>query len=220
MEQNHQKNLFTELQKIYEPAHREPSAIKHYQTGQEIYIQGQAPKGAYFIKQGTVMVSRNNHEEPVVVRLAKQNEFIGYLSLITRCDYDSTATAIEPSEIYFIPKEVFLKNLETNPKFAHLVLNILCSYIHNKNELLTELLTKSVEERLATLLLLMDHNPNTGKIICFKKYIAAILNIKAETLSRNLLKLRKMGAIKLHLKSNSIEILNKQKLVQLARTKD
>lgn len=218
---SHDNNLFKELTKLYEESNggKLPHAI-HYKRGDEIFIQGQTPRGIYFIQSGSVKISRNNHEEPVTVRLARKNEFIGYISLIKRWDYPSSAHALEPSVVYFIPADIFLNNIKTNIKFASLVLDIVCSHINDREETLTDVVTKSVQQRLAILLLTLDHTPTDGKIALVKKDLASILNIKPETLSRNLLKLEKSGAIKLYHKTNLIEIISRGKLLELSEIAD
>lgn len=221
MKENHDKDLFEELLKIYESTtgNKLPEATR-YDAGSEVYAEGYVPKGVYYIKEGTVKITRNNHENPVVVRLAGQHEFIGFLSLLKRWDYNSTAIALEQSQIYFIPKQLFLEAVQSSPKFTNLVVEIVCTRLNEKELLLTDLFTKSVQERLAVLLLTLDRNPRDGKIHILKKDIAAVLNIKAETLSRNLMRLQKIGAVTLHPKENMIEILSREKLLQLSHITD
>ena len=221
MKESQEEKLFLELTRLYEETlGSKLPAAKHYPTGAELFSQGQAPKGIYYIRKGVVKISHHSQDEPVSVRLSKAHEFVGYLSLLKRWDYDSTATVVEPSEISFIPKETFLTALDKNIQFANLVLEMLCNRINDKNDLITDTLTKSAGQRLATLLLMLDHDPYDGKITLFKKDLASILNIKAETLSRNLLRLEKQHAIKLHSKTNVIEIMSRQKLLQHAQISD
>lgn len=221
MEKNPDENLFEELSKAYEEETnlKLPDA-KKYTKGQDIYIQGHVPKGVYYIKSGSVKITHNNHEAPVVVRLARKHELIGYLSLLKHWDYNSTATAVETTEVYFIPKQFFFRVVQSNIKFANAILDILCTRMHEQHDLLTDVLTKSVQERLAVLLLTLDHSQANGQINYFKKDIAAILNIKAETLSRNLLRLQKIGAITQLPKTGTIEILSKEKLLRLTHVTD
>lgn len=213
--------LFDELSKFYEEiSGQKLPGEGHYKRGDEIFRQGQHPKGVYFIKSGSVKITRNNHEAPVTVRLAGDGEFIGYISLIKQWDYQSSALALEPSVVYFIPGDIFLENMKTNVKFANLVLDIICSHINDRDETLTDMVTKSVQQRLAILLLTLDHNPNDGKIALVKRDLASILNIKPETLSRNLVKLEKLNAVKLYQVTNEIEILSREKLLELSEVTD
>ena len=79
---------------------------KKYKTGQTVYVEGQTLKGIYYIKKGSVRITRNNDCQPVTVRLATKHNFIGYLSLIKDWDYISTAVTMENTELYFYQKEV------------------------------------------------------------------------------------------------------------------
>lgn len=219
--------FFNELSRIYLEivGHKLPEA-KKYKKGQQVYTEGQVPKGVYYIKKGSVNITRNNAGKPITVRLGLKHNFIGYLSLLKHWDYTTTATTIENAELYFIPKQVFLKAIHTDNKFANIIIDTLCSRVNESNSMIVDLITKEVQQRLAVLLLTLEHTVEEGKdygegfLHFSKKDLAAILNIKPETLSRNLAQLSKDAVIKLHKKDNAIEILSKQKLLHLSKLED
>ncbi len=219
--------LFEELSRVYKTTEDRPlPAAKKYKKGESIYHEGQIPKGIFYLKSGSIKITHNSNKKPVTIRYALSPDFVGYLSLIKHWDYVTTATAVENSEAYFIPRHIFNKVIHCDNKFTNILLDILCSRITETDKELLYMLTKEVPERLALLLLSLNncklHEPGhtDGILKIPKKDLASILNISPETLSRNLSKLSKEKAIKLPSKTSIVEIISKQKLAQLSRLED
>lgn len=221
------QTLFEELSKVYKETEGRPlPTAKKYKKGDTLYHEGQIPKGIFYLKSGSVKITHNSHQKPVTIRYAVSPDFVGYLSLIKHWDYVTTATTVENSEAYFIPRPIFNKVIHCDNKFTNILLDILCTRITESDKELLNMLTKEVPERLALLLLSLNNcklnepGHTDGIINIPKKDLASILNISAETLSRNLSKLSKEKAIKLHSKTSIVEIISKQKLAHLSRLDD
>ncbi|MDI9339843.1 MAG: Crp/Fnr family transcriptional regulator [Sediminibacterium sp.] len=219
--------LFAELQRIYTviAKHSLPEA-KIYNKGERIFQEGQIPKGVYYLNSGTVKITHHTDKKPVTVRLARAHDFVGYLSLLKHWDYITTATATENSALFFIPKQVFLKAVYSDNRFTNVLLDVLCNQINENYKHVVELVSKQVKQRLAILLLSLEQSTlfNTpqhdNQIYISKRDIAAVLNIKPETLSRNLADLNRQNIIRLHTDTNSIEILNRNQLVKISNMND
>ncbi len=221
------QELFEELSNVYKTTEGRPlPGAKKYKKGDCLYQEGQIPKGIFYLRSGSFKITHDSPKKPVTIRYALSPDFVGYLSLIKHWDYVTTATAVENSEAYFIPKHVFNKVIHCTNKFTNILLDILCARITETDKELLDMLTKEVPERLALLLLSLDHcklndpDHTDGIIKIPKKDLASILNISPETLSRNLSRLSKENAIKLHSKTSIVEIISKQKLLRLSRLKD
>lgn len=221
------ETLFTELQRIYTSIakHALPEA-KKYAKGECIYKEGQIPKGVYYLKTGTIKITHHTDKKNVTVRLAKAHDFIGYLSLLKHWDYVTTATATENAELFFIPKQVFLKAVHSDNRFTNVLVDVLCNQINENYKHVVELVSKQVKQRLAILLLSLEQSvlfntPQRDHLIHIsKRDIAAVLNIKPETLSRNLADMKRQKLIQLHTDSNSIEILDRNQLLKLSNMHD
>lgn len=221
------ESLFQALsQKYKESTGLNLPELQKYKGGEFIYTEGQVPKGIFYITKGSVKITKNERDKSVVVRLALSHNFIGFVSLLKQWDYQSSAIAIEEVEVYFFAKSTFLNAIHSDPSFANLMVEILCSRINDDAELVVDLITKNVQQRLAILLLTLNHANNTtpahqdGFIHTSKKDIASILSIQAETLSRTLAGFSKLGIIKLHGQTNIIELLSKEKLLQISVIQD
>jgi CheY-like chemotaxis protein len=100
--------------------------IRNYKKKEDIYKEGAYPKGIYFINKGKVKTYQTNElGKELITELHKEGEFFGYLSLLQDEKYTSSATALEESEIYMIPKDDFFaliyKNAEVSKRFIEIL---------------------------------------------------------------------------------------------------
>jgi len=230
MEQLKNKDILRELFERLTASHAEltnsgPLTAKKYRKGQTIFMQGDIPKGAHYIKSGWVKISRvdgNGNEK--VLRLVTKNQFIGHLSLIKKWDYLTTALAVTDNEVFFIAKQVFSELLEKGNSFASLVIEMLADELAETETHIDTLLSKNVQERISNLLLGLeqssDRNPtfNDSLIRLPKKDLAAIINITPETLSRHLKVLDDEGLIGNN--KDHIELLNRKGLFKKSNLVD
>jgi len=198
---------------------------KIFQNEKNIYQLGDRPKGIYYLISGKVKVTQigiNGRE--VILRIATPNQFIGYLSLLNSDYYTTSATCLEESEIYFVPKSVFLKSIKTDVLFANGVIHMLCEKLSYSSDEVTDLVTKNVRERISTVLLTLDHaiNDNAGKVNgevrLKKKDIASLVGTVPETLSRNLCTMENEGLLRVDEKS--IQLIDRGKLVRISQLGD
>lgn len=202
-----------------------PEPPRQYPAGKYVFTEGERPKGIYYINNGWVSVSRESEENhDSVVRLAGPHEFIGYMSLIKRWDYTSSAKVIKEAEIQFIPKPVFLKLLQTDIEFAQGVIETLCIQLTDSQTKIAQLIGKDAKQRLAALLLSLemafdeDHDYEDSHIHLPKKDLAAAIAVTPETVSRHLSEFRKKRIIRVSAKQ--IEILNRSALLRLSKVRD
>lgn len=198
---------------------------KKYKKGSYIFEQGQVPRGVYYIKSGWVKISKIGADgNEKVLRLVTKNQFIGYLSLIKRWNFQSSAVAIEDCEVYFIPKQIFLELLAKDNDFASLVVEMLADELAETENHIDTLLSKNVQERLTNLLLGLEQTSDRNVefddsfIRLPKKELASIINITPETLSRHLTALDEDGLI--DNAKNHIELLDRNGLFKKSNLRD
>ncbi len=199
--------------------------VKSYKTGDVVFSTGEKPKGIYYLTKGWVKIIQECEQgEKPVLRLAGSNEFIGYVSLLKKQHYTSSAIVVEEADIQFIPKQIFLKLLQTNVEFTNTVIDILCERITSDETRLLHLISKDGKQRLAALLLSLelayDEDPTYDHsfIRLPKKDIASAIAITPETMSRYLAEFKNKGYIRLT--GEGIEVTNKSALLYLSNVKD
>lgn len=220
------QELYTQLAEAYARlVQQEVQVPQHYAKGESIFREGETPQGVYFIQAGWVKVyTLDENGNEAVLRLASKNEFIGYVSLLKQWRFHASAVAITKAEVHFIPKRVFLELLQSDVKFANLVVQMLCDELTQSEQQIGDLLFKNVRQRLATFLLGLeqasgfDTQHDDYRIRLPKKEIARVLGISPETLSRHLSKLTDKGLISLA--KNYIKLLDKKRLLRISKLKD
>ena len=82
--------------------------VRIYKKKEDIYKERNYPKGIYFVSKGKVKTFQTNESgKELITELHTAGDFFGYLSLLQDEQYTSSATALEDSEIYMIPKVAF-----------------------------------------------------------------------------------------------------------------
>jgi CRP-like cAMP-binding protein len=225
--ENIAQELFTKLTASYaELTDTALQEAKKYKKGSYIFEQNQVPRGVFYIKSGWVKISKiDSHGNERVLRLVSKNQFIGYLSLIKNKKFQANAVAVADCQIFFIPKQIFLKLLATNNAFASLVVEMLADEVEEKENHIANLLSKNVQERLANLLIGLEQasfhdssQHDDSYIRLPKKELAHIINITPETLSRHLTVLVQDGLIDNN--KQHIELLNKKGLLAKGNLQD
>ncbi len=159
--------------------------------------------------------------EEQIFYLCSAGELLGYHALLSEEYYPDTAATIEDSQLTFIPKENFIKVLNNSSALSNRLLKALghefMVFINN----ITNLASKSVRERLAWNLLILDEkfrdqeNMNLpGEIVLSRGDLANMIGTAKETLVRLL---REFETAKLiEIRGKSIRVLNKHAMVRTA----
>src|ERR1041385_2755681 len=124
--------------------------VHRYKKKEIIYDEGNYPKGIYFINKGKVKTYRT-HElgKELITGLYKEGDFFGYLALLEDEKYADSATALDDSEIYLIPKEDFFSLIYKNAEVSRKFIRMLSENLQEKEEQLLNLAYNSVRKRVA-----------------------------------------------------------------------
>ena len=76
---------------------------------QLLFMEGKEPAGAYFLFKGKIKIFTTDAKgREQIVHLAKPGNILGYRALLGDDCFSCSASALEDSEAWFIPKETFL----------------------------------------------------------------------------------------------------------------
>lgn len=131
--------------------------IINYRKGETIFKEGSAPKGIYYIVNGTAKLFKvgfNGKEQ--IIRFAKESDILGYRSILSEEAFGASATAMSNVEIYFVPEKYFIRILEMYPKLSFNILKRIAKDLGDSTRTITFLAQKTVRERLAEVLLLLE----------------------------------------------------------------
>ncbi|MFA5619966.1 MAG: Crp/Fnr family transcriptional regulator [Weeksellaceae bacterium] len=193
--------------------------VMSFKKGELIIEENATPKGIYYLEKGTAKLFKlgfNGKEQ--ILRFTKKGDIIGYRSILSNQPFRASATAMEDTEVCFIPEKFFLKILEFHPKFAFDVLRRIAEDLGESAETITFLAQKTVRERLAEVLILLEKKLGTDKegfinIALTREEMANLIGTATESAIRLISEFRTDGLIEAD--GRRIKILERQKLIKL-----
>lgn len=208
------------------PAERETlmeSGVTHtYKKGEVIFREGGIPTGIFYVKIGRVKkykaTSKGGEQ---IFYICGEGELLGYHALLGEEYYPDSAATIESSEITFIPKENFLQVLRSSTVLSNRLLKALGREFSLFINSITNLATKTVRERLAFTLLILEEKYKRSaqmkdpiEITMSRTDLANMIGTAKETLVRLLLEFKTAGLIEKT--DKSIRIVNRKGIIQAA----
>lgn len=193
--------------------------LKTFQRGELIFRQGSEATGFFVVKTGRVKVfklSVNGKEQ--ILHLFKAGEHFAEVPALDGKAFPASAAALEPSEVVFFSRFVFLELLHQSPDIAIHMLISLSQHARNLSKLIEELSFKEVPQRLATYLLNLSErtdSPRTVELDLSKSQLAAALGTIPSTLSRAFYRLSHEGIIAIN--GSHIELLDRDRLLSLSQ---
>jgi CRP-like cAMP-binding protein/ActR/RegA family two-component response regulator len=193
--------------------------VRIYKKKDGIYKEGNYPKGIYFVSKGKVKTFQTNElGKELITELHKEGDFFGYLSLLQDEKYTSSATALEDSEIYMIPKDDFFSLIYKNAEVSRRFIEILSNNLRENEKQLVKLAYNSVRKRVAEALVkLSDKYKKDGEqkfsMNVSREDLANLVGTASETVIRTLSDFKDEKFIEVS--GGKITILNYDKLAKL-----
>ncbi len=174
-----------------------------YKKGQVLFHEGTRPLGVFCIYGGKVKVYKLGSDgKEQIIRIAKESDVLGYKAMISEEEYTVTAETLEDCSICFLPKSDFLQLVNDSAPFNKRLMQSICHELGVMSDKLTNLAQKTVRERFAiTLLLLNDTYAMEGteaeevEINLTREDLANIVGTATETLIRLLHDFKEEGLI-------------------------
>ncbi len=166
--------------------------VRIYKKKDDIYNENSYPKGIYFISKGKVKIYKTpDYGKELITELHKEGDFFGYLSLLQDEKHTSSATAMEDSEIYMIPKDDFFALIYKNADVSRKFIELLSNNLRETEKQLVKLAYNSVRKRVAEALVkLSDKYKKEGdqkfSMSVSREDLANIVGTATETVIRTL----------------------------------
>lgn len=193
--------------------------VRIYKKKDDIYKEGNYPKGIYFISKGKVKVYQASESgKELITELFKDGDFFGYDALFLDEKYTSSATTLEDSEIYMLPKEDFSSLLYKNADISRKFIELLTNNVKNNKQQLVNLAYNSVRKRVAEALVqLSDKYKKEGdkqfSMNVSRDDLANIVGTATETVIRTMSDFKDEKLIEVA--GSNITILNYDKLARM-----
>ena len=131
------------------------SAIRRvYDEGQVVLLEGEPCAGLYIVESGwlkAIKIGLDGREQ--VLQMLKPGDAFNIISIFTDAPNQATVTALEASQVWIIPRNFLLALMAEQPAFALQVVKDLAGRVMHLIRLVEDLSLRSVEARLARLIL-------------------------------------------------------------------
>lgn len=197
----------------------EDKFVKSYRKKENIYREGDYPRGIYYINKGKIKIYKSHdYGKELITSLLNAGDFFGYNSMLEESSYTENAQVIENAEITFVPKDDFFNLVYNNREIARKFLQILSKSVVEQQEQLVELAYSSVRKRVAEALLLLQKKYKNIDDQVFstnisREDLANIVGTATESLIRTLGDFKNEKLI--DIKEGKIYLLNEVKLRQI-----
>ena len=190
-----------------------------FNKGEALFEEGNNVDGVYFIENGTAKLYKlgfNRKEQ--ILRFIKEGDIIGYRALLIGEAYQATAEAMSDLQAIFIPTDVFLHLLEVDSQLSYAMLQKISFELGESSNTVTFLAQKTVRERLAEVLLLLEQKLGTDpegfiRISLTREEIANLIGTATESAIRLISEFKQDDYIAVE--GRNIKILNHEKLNKL-----
>ena len=176
--------------------------ILRLQKGKQVFCQGDPADAVFYIEKGIVKITVGSAMgQEAVLMVLGPGAFFGERCLAGRSFRPSTATAVEPSLLFRIPRAVMLAALEQQPAFARHFMAALVSRNEDLQEDLSAQLLHRSEKRLARTLLKLARlkTPAATSDVKVRKVshqmLAEMVGTTRPHVTQFMIKFRKMGLI-------------------------
>ena len=128
--------------------------FRMYKRGDILYNEGNRISGFYCIHSGIIKVFKTGIDgKEQIIRFARKGEIIAYRSVLSNEPACTSAKVIEDCHVCFIPSELLIQFVKTNPAFSFEIVKLTCHELAEANSYITDIAQKTVRERLAEVLL-------------------------------------------------------------------
>ncbi|MFC2136643.1 Crp/Fnr family transcriptional regulator [Bacteroidota bacterium] len=197
----------------------ESSYYVPYKKGDIIFRQNTPTSHIMYIKSGLVKIYKEGRNKKIIIlKISKENQFIGLLSIFGENLFQYSATALEDTEIFYVDIGVFKNLIKQNGGYAiHLMKQLSLDGLHIFEKLIN-LSHKQLPGRIAEIILYFAEEIFKNPVFEFpltRQELAELASTTKESLIRTLSEFKNDKIIdldgrKVEIKSNDIiKILSK-----------
>jgi len=184
-----------------------------FKKNQFLFKEGDKPRGLICLASGKVKVFKDGvGGRGQILKMVRQQGFIGYKSLFSDIPWSVSSIAIEDSAVCVFEKNTFLRILKKNPELSLRLMKVIADELWFSNNRTVSLTQKHIRGRLAESLIILRDTYGydaDGKIIrvsLSREDIANLSNMTTSNAIRTLSNMAAEGVIEI--KGRKISILD------------
>jgi CRP/FNR family transcriptional regulator, cyclic AMP receptor protein len=126
-----------------------------YPSGAVLFVEGQAPRGAYMLCKGRVKLTMNSADgKTLIVGICEPGEVLGLNAAVSGAPYELTAEALQICQVNFVRRDDLVKLLRENPEASGAAMRQLSTNYRQACQEIRNLgMSRSASEKLAQFLL-------------------------------------------------------------------
>jgi len=188
---------------------------KRYNKGDVLFSEGGTPRGVSYLHSGLIKIIKYGIEgKEQIIEIAKAGDLVGFRAMLSDKTYNVDAEMLEEACIGYIQKSDFLKEINTNEKLRNTVIRVLSKELQDRADLLTTMAQKTVRQRTALALILLDDIYKGAPINLSRDDLANFVGTATETVIRLLREFKKDAVIET--KGRKITIIEKDHLMSIS----
>jgi CRP/FNR family transcriptional regulator, polysaccharide utilization system transcription regulator len=209
---NNEESIFLENEKI----------CKSYKKGEVLYKEGSRISGVFCLNNGVIKIYKTGSDgKEQIVAFASDGDITGYRSVLSNEPACTTAEIIQDADICFIPAHIIFHLVKTNGDFALSLMQLTCKELNQANSFIKDIAQKTVRERLAESLLMLEEKFGTTSdgnlnITLTREELANIVGTATESVIRLLSEFKNDGIISME--GKKIVLTNKLYLQKLSKS--
>ncbi len=175
-----------------------------FKKGETIFKEGAHAYGLYCINSGKIKLTKSGDMgKEHIVRMAAKGDVLGYRAILSGERYSGSATALEDSNLCFVPKELFLSIIKKDGELSMEMMRLLSEDLRRAESTITHMAQKPVRERTAEALLFLketygfEDDGQTLSVALSREELSNIVGTATETVVRFLKEFKDSGIVKL-----------------------
>jgi len=167
-----------------------------YAAGASMFTEGSAAKGIFTLRHGMVKLVRSTIDgRPRIVRVLRAGDVVG-LEALASAKYDCDAVTLTAASVCRIPLEVIHKLSSSSPRLHAQLMKKWQHALKDADDWLADMNFGTAKRRVGNLVLKMRSADNSEISMLFSREdMGAMLDLKLETVSREISRLVREGAI-------------------------
>ena len=198
------------------------STIVRYGKNEQIYREHDIPEAVMMLVNGKVRIYKEGiGQRPQIIRMLKPHDLFAYRAIIAGDGYNTSASAFEESLVYRIPKETFLRIVQSNNRFCFSMMEIMARNLAFSELQTVNLTQKHIRGRLAESLLTLkanygvDDDGVTISMYMSREDLANLSNMTTSNAIRTLSQFAQEGIVGID--GRKLKILNETALTRISR---
>lgn len=193
-----------------------------HKKGEILYTEGSRINGVFCIYNGILKIYKTGSDgKEQIVAFAKSGDITGYRSVLSNEPACTTAQVIDEANICFIPSNVILELIRLNGDFSIALLQLTCRELNQANSFIKDIAQKTVRERLAEALLMLDSTFGTNSegylnIVLTREDLSNIVGTATESVIRLLSDFKGDGIISMN--GKRIKLENRKFLEKISKS--